>query len=658
MNEFNCLDTTDLLSMEAGEAGEVHGSGGGPEVEAKLNAMGIAPGLRVSKISARTASGPVRVSAAGAELAIGRSLAKAIQVKVRSSVLLLAGNPNVGKSVVFSRLTGLDVVSANYPGTTVEFMSAGARLSGERYMVIDVPGTYSLKPANKAEEVAASLLAEHPSSLIINVVDATNLERNLFFTTELMAAGREFIILLNKSDIARRSGIDIDHAALGKALGVKVIPFVATTGEGAKELERAMTSCFMSGLPPKTQVPSDPGERWKFIGLLAQSVQKISHRHPGFLEKLAELTANPSTGIPFAAVALSAAFWLVRTAGEGMINLILDPLFNNYYLPVAVKAAHALTVSPFALHVLLGSTPEPMSSFGLLTTGPYIPVVVVMPYIIAFYLVLGLLEDIGYLPRLAVLMDGLMHRLGLHGYGVIPLMLGLGCKVPAVLAARVLENRRERVIATALTLSIAPCMPQTAMIFSILARFPIGYTLAAFGTIAVSGIAGGLILAKLMKGEAPELFLEIPPYQLPAPRMVFMKLWLRLREFLYEAVPMIFLGVLVVGLADAAGLLNLLSRLAAPVMETVFGLPGSTAPVITLGFLRKDISITLLAPLGLGPAQLAVASVFLALYLPCLAACLVTLRELGTIDSLKVIAVNFVLASIAAATLNLLLTII
>jgi len=416
-----------------------------------------------------------------------------------------------------------------------------------------------------------------------------------------------------------------------------------------------MTSCFAAGLPSKTPVPKDQTERWKFIGPLTRTVQKISHRHPGALEKFSDLTARPSTGLPLAALVFLAAFWAIRAAGEGMISGILDPLFMEYYLPAAMKFAGALTSSPFILHALLGHTPEPLSSFGLLTTGPYIPFVTVMPYIVSFYLVLGVLEDTGYLPRLAVLLDGTMHRLGLHGYAAIPLMLGLGCKVPAILAARVLENRRERVIATALALSIAPCMPQTAMLFSALSRFPLGYTLAAFAAIAAAGTAGGVVLARTLKGETPELFLEIPPYQLPAPGLVALKLWLRLREFLYEAVPMILLGVLAVGLLDAAGVLDRLSQAARPALQAAFGLPGETASVITLGFLRKDVSIALLSPLALGPAQTAVAGVFLALYLPCLASCLVTLRELGAADTIKVVFVNFAMASLTAAALNLLL---
>ncbi|OGS12439.1 MAG: hypothetical protein A2285_04595 [Elusimicrobia bacterium RIFOXYA12_FULL_57_11] len=294
-----------------------------------------------------------------------------------------------------------------------------------------------------------------------------------------------------------------------------------------------------------------------------------------------------------------------------------------------------------------------MESFGLLTTGLYIPFVTVLPYIISFYAALGLLEDIGYLPRLAVMLDSGMHRLGLHGYGTIPLMLGLGCKVPAILATRVLETPRERVIAMALTLGLAPCMPQTAMIFSLLAPYGVKYTLAAFGAIAAAGITSSLLLSRLLKGETPELFLEIPPYQTPCCPILAKKLFFRVKDFLLEAVPMIIAGVLVVNLLDMSSLLSGLAGFFRPVVTGLLGLPADTVSVMTLGFLRKDISIAMLAPFALGPGSLVVASVFLSLYLPCLGGFLVTWRELGARDAAKVFALNFTAALLFASALNL-----
>ncbi len=644
-----------LLSMREGETGyvaEVRGA----QLASRLKAMGIYPGRQIVKRSPEKAGGPVIVEVIGTRLALGRGMAADVTVKVRSRRLLLAGNPNVGKSVVFSRLTGLDVISSNYPGTTVGYTTGWTILAGERFSVVDVPGAYSHEPTNKAEEVARGILAEEDKALILNVVDATNLERNLFYTLELAGLGTPMVLLLNKWDIARRRGVEIDAAALEAKLGVRVIPFVATTGEGLAGLKKAVEDFNAGALPAPAPAPASPDEKWKLIGRISAECQRISHKHATLLERLEDMTSRPSTGLPFAAVVLAAAFWAIRLVGEGLINHALDPLFNSLWMPFITGALSGLADGSFLKVLLLGLTPEPMKSFGLLTTGLYIPFVTVLPYIVSFYAALGVLEDIGYLPRLAILLDDAMHKLGLHGYGTIPLMLGLGCKVPAILATRVLETRRERVIAAALTLGLAPCMPQTAMIFSLLAPYPARYTLAVFAIIAAAGIASSAALGRLIKEETPELFVEVPPYQTPCAPILAKKLFFRIKDFLTEAVPLIAAGVLIVNLMEMAGVLRAVSAVFAPAVKGLLGLPPDTVSVMTLGFLRKDVSIAMLAPFGLGPGAIVTASVFLSLYLPCLGGFMVTLRELGASDAAKVFAMNFAAALLFAALTNLLVS--
>lgn len=643
-----------LLSMRANETGYITEVSGGADFQGKLRAMGLYTGRHIAKRSPESSSGPVVVEVMGTRVALGRGMAGKVSVKVKSRRILLAGNPNVGKSVVFSRLTGLEVVSSNYPGTTVEYMAGHTMLAGERFSVVDVPGAYSHAATNKAEEVAREILADQDKALILNVVDATNLERNLFYTLELAALCSPLVILLNKWDIARRRGVEIDAEALGRQLGVRVVPFVATTGEGLSGLKTAVEDFNAGRLPAPACLPSDPDEKWKLIGRISAGCQKITHKHATFLEKLEDITSRPGTGLPFAAAVMLAVFWVIRFVGEGLLNHVLDPLFQAAWMPLLTAALSGLQDGGFWKVLLMGSTPAPMESFGLLTTGLYIPFVTVLPYIVSFYAVLGLLEDIGYLPRLAVMLDSSMHRLGLHGYGTIPLMLGLGCKVPAIMAARVLETPRERVIATALTLGLAPCMPQTAMILSLLAPFHIKYTLAVFGAIAAAGILSSLLLSRLLKGETPELFLEIPPYQAPCCPLLAKKLYFRIKDFLVEAVPMIIFGVLLVALLDFSGALRWLSDFFRPAVTGLLGLPAETVSVMTLGFLRKDVSIAMLAPFDLSPGSIVVASVFLSLYLPCLASALVALRELGARDAAKVFAMNFAAALVFAAGLNFL----
>lgn len=644
-----------LLSMREDETGYIAEVAGGHDFQNKLKAMGLYAGRHIAKRSPERSRGPVIVEVMGTRVALGCGMAAKVIVKVRSRRILLAGNPNVGKSVVFSRLTGLEVVSSNYPGTTVSYTAGHTVLAGERFSVVDVPGAYSHAPTNKAEEVASDILAEEDKALVLNVVDATNLERNLFYTLELAALGAPLVILLNKWDIARRRGVNIDPDALQGRLGIRVVPFVATTGEGLSGLKAAVEDLNAGRLPPPAAMPANPDDKWKLIGRISAECQRITHRHATLLDKLEEITSRPSTGLPFAAAVMLAGFLSIRFVGETLISRVLDPLFLRAWMPFLREAFVTLPDGGFLKTLLLGTTASPLASFGLLTTGLYIPFVTVLPYIVSFYAALGLLEDIGYLPRLAVLLDGAMHRLGLHGYGTIPLMLGLGCKVPAILATRVLETPRERVIAAALTLGLAPCMPQTAMILSLLAPYPVKYTVAAFAAIAAAGLASSALLAGLLKGETPELFLEIPPYQLPSGRMLWRKLYFRVKDFLLEAVPMIVLGVLVIGLMDMGGVLKDLAAFFEPAVTGLLGLPAQTVSVMTLGFLRKDVSIAMLAPFALPPGSIVVASVFLSLYLPCLATFLVTVRELGPKDSAKVFALNFSAALLFASLLNLLL---
>ena len=645
---------TSLLGLQAGEEAVIESIGGESDLRARLSAMGLHEGGRVRRLADSGRVGPVVVDVMGSTVALGRRMAGKVLVRAKEHRLLLTGNPNVGKSVVFSRLTGLDAMSSNYPGTTVEVLSGTARFRGQRFRIVDVPGTYSLAASSPAENVACRIIEESPQAVTVHVLDATNLERNLLFALQMLERGRRMVFLLNKWDMAGLRGISIDAEGLSRRLGVAVVPFVAVTGEGLRGLEQAVFAALQGLSPEPAPIPVGDDGKWRLIGELSRHIQKISHKHPGFIERLAELSIRPATGIPLALGVLVASFLAVRASAEGAIQWLLAPAFHRFYLPIVLRLADGFSRWPALRSFLVGTGADPMNSFGMLTTGLYIPLVAVLPYLAAFYIVLGYLEDLGYLPRLAVLLDRGLHRLGLHGYGAIPMILGLGCKVPGLLAARVLETRRERIIVMTLTLLIAPCLPQSAMILSQVGRFGIRYVLAAFGTIALVGIAAGMLLHRIMKGECAELFVEIPPYQWPRLGVLAKKTWLRLRGFLREAVPMIMAGVALVGACDALGILRALSEACGPVMARLFGLPAEIAPLLVLGFLRKDVSIAMLAPFHLLPGQAVVASVFLTLYLPCFASLSILVREAGLKQALAIAALNLTAAVIAAAALHLL----
>jgi len=432
--------------------------------------------------------------------------------------IFLMGNPNVGKSVIFSRLTGVNVIVSNYAGTTVEFTKGYIKLGNETAEIIDVPGTYTLDPTSRAEEVAVKMLKEAISdnkgrNLVINVVDATNLERNLNLTLQLLKQDIPVIIDLNLWDETKHIGISIDKGKLEKILSVPVVPTCAISGEGIKELVTRLHEA-------KTGTYEDAEEeRWYKVGNIIEQVQQITHRHHTLLERLGDASLRPLTGIPIALVLIYLMFKIIRFIGEGLIGYIFEPLFEKLWAPVMIRLSTALGSGGFIHDILIGKLVEGeidfVESIGLLTTGLFVPIAMVLPYVFAFYLVLGFVEDSGYLPRLGVMVDNIMHRLGLHGLAIVPMMLGLGCNVPGALATRVLETRRERFISATLMAIAVPCMAQIAMIVGLIGKYGAKGLGLVFGTLFVVWIALGILLNSVLKGESPEIFVEIPPYRFP-----------------------------------------------------------------------------------------------------------------------------------------------
>jgi len=597
--------------------------------------------------------------------------------------LLLMGNPNVGKSVLFNRLTGANVVAANYPGTTVEFTKGKMRVAGESVEVIDVPGTYSLDPTSKAEDVAVQMVdSMEADDVIVNVVDSTNLERSLGLTLQILKRRGRTVVALNLWDETRHTGIQIDERALEEKLGVACVPTVATTGIGVKDLVGRIEEARVSAYD------FDDEERWHEIGNIVAEVQKLSHRHHTILERLGDASVRPVTGLFMAAIILFACFEVIRVVGEGLIGYVFEPLFHRLWAPVMLKLSGLLggegwlhnilignidsireKIDPDTLYSILIGRAEPINgidldgllghlfgeSFGLLTTGLFVPIGAVLPYVFAFYLVLSFLEDSGYLPRLAVLLDTVMHRMGLHGMGMVPMLLGFGCNVPGALSARIMESRKERFIAATLMAITVPCMAQIAMIVGLAGEFGAQALLPIFLTLFTAWLAIGRLLHVFMKGESPEILIDIPPYRFPYMRGLAKKVWMRMIWFLKEAVPWVLVGVLFVNLLYTLGVIGFVGRITAPVVEGLLGLPREAAGGLIVGFLRKDVAVGMLEPLGLTLRQIIVASVVLAMYFPCVATFAVMIRELGVRDMLKSAAIMVASALVTGGILNFLL---
>jgi ferrous iron transport protein B len=566
--------------------------------------------------------------------------------------ILLMGNPNVGKSAVFSRLTGARVTISNYPGTTVEFTQGYLKIGDERAMVMDTPGIYSLQPTSKAEEVAVQMLKE--GNRVINIVDATNLERNLYLTLQLLESNIPVIVALNIWDDTKHRGIEIDVQKLEQILGVPVIPTCGLTGEGIRQLITRLPEART----PNRQILSD-AQRWQEIGKIVEEVQKLHHRHHTLLENLADLSIKPLTGLPIGLAVIFIAFQIIRFVGEGLISKVFEPMFENFWLPLMTRLSLLLGTGGFMHDIIIGRLIDGeidfALSFGLLTTGLFVPLAMVLPYILSFYLVLGLLEDLGYLPRLAVLVDNIMHRLGLHGYAIIPMILGLGCNVPGALATRLLEGRREKFIAATMMAIAVPCMAQLAIIVGLVGQRGGQFVAIVFSVLILVWVALGGIMNRILKGESPALTLEIPPYRIPQVMATAKKLWMRTEAFLISAVPYVLLGIMIVNILYTLKIIDFLSKAFSPVLTGLWGLPAEAMSALLVGFLRKDVAIGMLGPLNLTTKQLVIGSTILAIYFPCVATFIVLTRELGIKDMLKSVLIMLSVALIVGGLLNLLL---
>jgi ferrous iron transport protein B len=614
------------------------------------------------------------------------------------SDILLVGQPNVGKSVLFSRLTGIRTIASNYPGTTVGYTQGRMRFANDNYEVVDAPGTYSLEPLDDASRVAIDLIDD--AKRIINIVDATHLERHLPLTMELLAQGKPMVVALNMSDEARHRGVEIDVGKLAERLGVPVIPTVARTGEGVRKLILAALSLDIDKQKAAKKDYERNGRRsvtghphiahhygrsqvkghrhlaedkvWCRVGEIVDDVQTLHHHHHTFGEWLEDVSVHPVWGGLVAVLVLVVSFVLIRMIGEfligGSIGIVGEPwvqipfgteaLFDVAWKPLMMKLSGVLGEGTFLHNLLIGQLIggeiDFMQSFGILTSGLFIPLGAVLPYIVSFYFVLGILEDTGYLPRLAVFLDNIMHRIGLHGYAIIPTLLGLGCNVPGVMATRILETKRQRFI-TATLISIAvPCAALQAMIIGLVGDRGVWPVILIYGILAVVWVLIGVILRFTSKGFRPELLIEIPPYRAPSWRALGSKLWMRITGFLKEALPVVLGAVLVVNVLYHLNVFEYIARATAPVVSFLWGLPKEAIVPLLIGILRKDVAIGMFAPLYLTTKQLVVGSVILSMFFPCLATLVILFRELGWKDGLKSIGIMLAAVIVVGTAINLL----
>lgn len=569
--------------------------------------------------------------------------------------VVLAGNPNVGKSVVFAALTGTYVDVSNFPGTTVELTRGRC---GDRD-VVDTPGVYGVSSFNDEERVARDIVLT--ADVVVNVVDAVHLERDLFLTLQLIDMGKRMIVALNMADEARKHGVGVDRDLLEDLLGVPVIETVAVTGAGLDELkgalDRARTGHADRELDEELErMAARLGDRAEAL-LVLEGDPVVSERHgvePGagrdaiyvrrrdrvndicghviseslrgasFQARLSHWMMHPATGIPML-LALLVAMWVVlgQWVAGGLVGVLEETLMLGYWVPFVEGLVGRVFAEGSAAYTILAG------EFGVLTMTPTYLIGVILPLVTGFYLLLAFLEDSGYLPRIAALTDRMLSGVGLNGRAVIPLILGLGCVTMGTLTTRILGSRRERFIATALMAVAIPCSAQIAVIAGLMARS--GWWYSALYVLFLMLVFGslGAVLNKVVPGRSTELLIDIPSLRVPRLGNVFRKSGIKVANFMKEVALFFAFGALLISVFQIAGVLDRIIDIAAPLMTQWLGLPPEAATAFVMGFVRRDFGATGFFTMDLSDAQLLVGMVTITLFVPCIASIMVILKERG-----------------------------
>jgi ferrous iron transport protein B len=599
--------------------------------------------------------------------------------------IALVGQPNCGKSALFNSVAGYKTLASNFPGTTVDYVTSTVSFNGDGFALVDLPGIYSLSGSEREELLARRYLIKERPDLVINIMDASVLSRSLELTLELLELKIPLVICLNMIDEAARKGVEIDVDHMSQDLGVPIIPTIATRGQGVPELFKAAIDTakrgntgktyFLSldveqaiselvgllgeetagkiGLPVRllaiklleedeefekavTEIhpeltgdverlrrnlaechgrPSDvviSSERHSLALNLFEHVAKVKPRaEKSFRDQVDKYLMHPLLGYAFLAGILFSFFWFVFSFGKHIEEPILT-LFGQF---TAYLGSHLSSGS--LLFTLTNGLIQGFSG----------GIGIVLPYLIPFLLGLSLLEDIGYLPRAAFLMDSIMHAIGLHGKSIIPFVLSYGCNVPAIMGVRIMERSRDRFI-TAVLVTLIPCAARTTVIFALVAFYlgPMRALALYLLNIVVIG-AAGKVLSRYLPDTSPGMILEMPSYKLPQFSNVVRKVWFRLREFVVIAWPILIVGSLILSLLEYLQLAELINGILSPFTSGLLGLPPEVGITLIFGILRKELTIIMLVQ-ALGTSnfasvmtgeQMMVFTGFSLFYIPCLA---------------------------------------
>jgi ferrous iron transport protein B len=634
-------------------------------------------------------------------------------------LLALVGQPNVGKSALFARLTGSLAEIANYPGTTVEVHRAPSKVDPD-LTVIDTPGLVTLPSVSEDERVAAQVLLQEPLKSIVQVGDSKHLRRTLLLTTLLVEMGIPTVLALNMSDEALAIGLDVDYRALETGLGIPVVATQAVRGEGVDALmgavrrareprplltygpvvehaiadltphlpdgpiaARAQAVLWLAHDPAldawlrarmsgpellrlseiRQRAESNVGEpiadvvqraRLDFADRMTGSVSRDRGQAAlGWKDRLERLSVHPFWGLVVLAFILLGVFGFVGLFGAGtVVGWLEGDLFGGLINPWLTGVARGMFGDGWLTDLLMGP-------YGLWTMGITYAAALIMPIVFTFFLAFGVLEDSGYLPRLSVLTNRWFERIGLNGKAVLPMVLGLGCVTMATLTTRILETKRERMLAILLLALAVPCSAQLGVVMGMLAGVSIWAVLV--WALVVLGImmAVGWLSSRLLPGERSALMLELPPLRKPEGRLVLTKTLARLEWYAREVVPLFLLGSLVMFVLDRAHILQSLIQAGQPIVVDWLGLPPQAAAALVLGFFRRDFGAAGLYALQsrglMSPVQVLVAMVTITLFVPCVASVLMIVKERGWRTALALVAVIFPVAVIVGGVLRAIL---
>jgi ferrous iron transport protein B len=607
--------------------------------------------------------------------------------------IALVGNPNVGKSLLFHRLTGRYVTVSNYPGTTVE-LTQGLASSMPDLVVIDTPGIIAFPPRTEDEQVTARLLLEDHFQAVVQVGDAKNLRRTLHLAVQLAEMGVPLLLALNMMDEAQARGLGLDLERLSAALGIRVIPTVATRGHGVHAVEQAIPSAsvpafqfeypemieaVLSEICPR--LPEAPISRralallwlsgdtlvasWlkdhmpapEYHQLDAVRSQHISgwaempaafiHRaRETFVNNLAEsclvesgrsrqslgswlgrTAIHPLLGLPVLALVLYAMYWFVGVFGAGtLVGLLEETLFGEILNPWMVAQIQRFIPYTVVQEFLVGQ-------YGIWTMGMTYALALLLPIVTTFFLTFGVLEDSGYLPRLAVLSNRIFRRMGLNGKAVLPMILGLGCVTMATMTTRILTSKRDRLLVIFLLALAVPCSAQLGVVMGMLAGISLGATLIWTGVMLLVLLAVGWLAARLLPGERTPLVVELPPLRLPILSNVLIKTVARLEWYVKEAVPLFLLGTVLLFALDQLRVLPWLIEAGRPLITGWLGLPSEASSAFLLGFMRRDFAATGLFVMEsqglLNSVQVLVSMITITLFIPCIASIFMIVKERG-----------------------------